>query len=153
MTKEEISNNKVAFCSEKAGLSHNMFKLLGFDSEVVAGARDLELHAYNLVYPKGYGKFSAVIYDPSHFVNFLNDNKKISKGYFKKLTEEEYYALKMGEPIKMDFSNTENEYRRLYGERLDNYVFCGDTPYYTFGFEAANKFINSNFELTETISR
>ena len=32
-------------------MAHNMFKFLGIDSEVVCGARDSEMHAYNFIYP------------------------------------------------------------------------------------------------------
>ena len=132
-----------------------MFKLLGIDSEVVVGARDLELHAYNLVYPKGYGNFPVVIYDPSHFVNFINGDKKISFGYYKALSEEEYKSLKMGEPHKIDLTKTEKLYRQLYGRNglLDDYTFDGDKPYYTFGLEASKNFIKENQESNKPIQK
>lgn len=152
---KDIRDNSVAFCSEKSGLSHNMFKLLGIDSELVVGARDSAMHAYNLVYPKGYGNFPVVIYDPSHFVNFINGDKKFSFGYCKPLSEEEYKSLKIGEPHKIDLTKTEKLYRQLYGQNglLDDYTFDGDTPYYTFGLEASKNFIKENQESNKPIQK
>ena len=113
------------------------------------------MHAYNLVYPKGYGNFPVVIYDPSHFVNFINGDKKLSFGYYKALSEEEYKSLKMGEPHKIDLTKTEKLYRQLYGCNglLDDYIFDGDTPYYTFGLEASKNFIKENQESNKPIQK
>lgn len=44
---------------------------------------------------KRYGNFSDIIYDPSHFVSFLNSDKKLLFGYYKISTEEEDKSLKM----------------------------------------------------------
>lgn len=74
-----VSENGVAFCSEKSGMAHNLFKFLGIDSEVVCGARGHEMHAYNFIYPNGYENEPMVLYDTSHFVNFINDNNKIQQ--------------------------------------------------------------------------
>lgn len=152
---KEIRDNGVAFCSEKSGLAHNMFKLLGIDSEVVVGARDSEMHAYNLVYPKGYGNFPVAIYDPSHFVSFRNGDKKISFGYYKTLNQEEYESLKNGIPYMIDLTKTESAYRKLYGWNgmLDDYSFNGDTPYYTYGLDAAKKMKNPSSEPSAPIKR
>ena len=152
---KEIRDDGVAFCSEKSGLAHNMFKILGIDSEVVVGARDAELHAYILVYPNGYGNFPVVIYDPSHFVNFLNGNKKLSFGYYKALNEEGYNSLKRGEPYRIDLTNTENTYRQLYGSTgiLDDYLFEGDNPCYTYGLDAAKRMKNQSTEPTDPTKR
>lgn len=145
---KEFGDKRASFCSEKSGLSHNMFKLLGIDSEVAIGARDLDLHAYNLVYPKGYGNFPVVIYEPSFFVNFINGDKKITFAYYKILTEEEYKSLKMGYPHKIDLTKTEKAYRDFYGcnGMLDDYTFDADTPYYIFGLEAAKNNIKNKQE-------
>ena len=48
---KSVRDNECAFCSEKAGMAHNLFKFLGIDSEVVCGARGTEMHAYNFIYP------------------------------------------------------------------------------------------------------
>ncbi len=141
-----ISNNGVAFCSEKAGMAHNMFKFLGIDSEVVCGARGSEMHAYNFIYPNGYGNEPMVLYDPSHFVNFIKDNNKLSFGFYKAFRKQDYEALKNGTPIQIDLSKTEETYRKLYGFNglLDDYSFEYETPTYIYGLENAKKYKSSN---------
>lgn len=132
-----IKNNGCAFCSEKAGLAQNMYKFLGIDSALACGYRNDELHAFNMVYPKGYENEPMVIYDPSHFVNFVQDGKKESYGYFKALNKEDYEKLINGIPIQIDLTKTEYNYRKLYGWNgsLDNAVFEGDEPTYTIGID------------------
>ena len=68
-----IRENGCAFCSEKAGMAHNMFKFLGIDSEVACGYRNDELHAFNMVYPNGYENEPMIIFDPSFFVSFIKE--------------------------------------------------------------------------------
>lgn len=141
-----IRDNECAYCSEKAGLSHNMFKFLGIDSEVVCGGRNSEIHAYNFVYPNGYGKEPIVLYDPSHFVNFIKDDRKLSFGFFKALRKEEYERLKNGESMQIDLSKTEKNYRDLYGYdgELDDYIFEDKTPIYIYGLKNAKNYKSSN---------
>ncbi|MEE0699265.1 MAG: hypothetical protein U0M66_01555 [Bacilli bacterium] len=129
---KQIRENACAFCSEKSGMSHNMFKFLGIDSEVVCGYRDLEKHAYNIIYPNGYWNEPMVIYDSSFFVNFIKGNQKLSFGYFKALRREDYQKLMSGLPLKMDLSKTEKNYRQLY-KLSEEYTFEGDTPNYIAG--------------------
>ena len=119
---KQIRDNACAFCSEKSGMAHNMFKFLGIDSEVVCGYRDSERHAYNIIYPNGYDNEPMVIYDPSFFVNFIKGGNKLSFGYFKALRREDYEKLMSGIPVKMDLSKTEKNYRQLYSFG-DEYVF------------------------------
>ena len=140
---KQISDNSCAFCSEKAGMAHNMFKFLGIDSEVVCGYRDSERHAYNIVYPNGYGNEPMVIYDPSFFVNFVMNDKKISFGYFKALRREDYEKLMSGIPIKIDLSKTEKIYRQLYSLG-DEYIFEGDTPSYIAGLDKKKELPGDN---------
>ena len=137
-----ISANGVAFCSEKAGMAHNMFKFLGIDSEVVCGARDSEMHAYNFIYPNGYGNEPMVLYDPSHFVNFIKDNNKLSFGFYKAFRKQDYEALKNGTPIQIDLSKTEETYRKLYGFNglLDDYSFEYERPTYIYGLKNAKNY-------------
>lgn len=132
-----IRENGCAFCSEKAGMAHNLFKFLGIDSEVACGYRDSELHAFNMVYPNGYGNEPIVIYDPSFFVSFIKDDQKSSFGYFKALKYDDYEKFKNGEPIKIDLTKTEENYRRLYGYNgaLDGAIFEGEQPTYSIGME------------------
>ena len=141
-----VSQNCVAFCSEKSGMAHNMFKFLGIDSEVVCGARDTELHAYNFVYPNGYGNEPMVLFDPSHFVNFIKGDCKISLGFFKAFGKQDYDALKNGTPTKIDLTKTERNYRQLYGYNgsLDEYEFEHETPTYVYGLENAKNYKKSN---------
>ena len=92
---KEIKEEKCAFCSEKSGLSHNIFKLLGIDSSLIVGKKDNESHAYNIIYPRGYNSEPAVLYDPSFSLSFTNaENRKVSMGYFKVLSAEEFEKLK-----------------------------------------------------------
>ena len=140
---KQIRDNACAFCSEKSGMAHNMFKFLGIDSEVVCGYRDSERHAYNIVYPNGYGNEPMVIYDPSHFVNFVMNDKKLSFGYFKALRREDYEKLMSGIPVKIDLSKTETNYRQLYSLG-DEYVFEGDTPSYIAGLDRKKELPGDN---------
>jgi hypothetical protein len=140
---KQIRENACAFCSEKSGMAHNMFKFLGIDSEVVCGYRDSEQHAYNIVYPKGYGNEPMVIYDPSFFVNFIKDEQKLSFGYFKALRREDYEKLMSGSPVKIDLSKTEKNYRQLYSLG-DEYVFEGDTPSYIAGLDRKKELPGDN---------
>lgn len=141
-----IREKGVAFCSEKSGMAHNLFKFLGIDSEVVCGSRNTEMHAYNFVYPNGYGNEPMVLFDPSYFVNFIKDNNKISLGFYKAFGKQDYEALKSGEPISIDLTKTEETYRKLYGYNgsLDDYVFEYQTPIYIYGLENAKDFKNSH---------
>lgn len=141
-----ISENGVAFCSEKSGMAHNLFKFLGIDSEVVCGARGNEMHAYNFIYPNGYGNEPMVLYDPSHFVNFIKNNNNLSFGFYKAFRKEDYDALKNGTPIQIDLTKTEETYRKLYGFNgsLDDYDFDYETPIYIYGLENAKNYKSSN---------
>lgn len=134
---KEIRENECAFCSEKSGSAHNMFKFLGIDSEVAIGYRDAERHAYNIIYPNGYNNEPMVIYDSSHFVNFVKGEQKLSFGYFKALKKDEYDKLMSGYPIKINLSKTEKNYRQLY-RISDEYVFDSYTPVYSIGLDRSN---------------
>lgn len=140
-----IHENGVAFCSEKSGMAHNMFKFLGIDSEVIIGARETEMHAYNFIYPNGYGNEPMVLYDPSHFVNFIKDNNKKSFGFYKAFNKQDYENFKDGTPTPIDLSKTEETYRKLYGFNgsLDDYDFENKTPTYIYGLENAKNYKNS----------
>ena len=138
-----IRENGCAFCSEKAGMAHNLFKFLGIDSEVICGARDKELHAFNMIYPNGYDNEPMILYDPSHFVEFIKGDKKISLGYFKAFKKEDYEFFKQGIPTELDLSKTEVNYRRLYGNALDGYEFKDEHPVYVYGLDASRNYIDS----------
>lgn len=144
---QTISKRGAAFCSEKAGMAHNMFKFLGIDSEVVIGARETEMHAYNFIYPNGYGNEPMILYDPSFFVNFTKDNNAISFGFFEAFGKQDYEELKKGTPIQIDLSKAEKLYRKFYGNigfSLDDYSLKYETPTYIYGLENAKNYISSN---------
>lgn len=141
-----ISENGTAFCSEKSGMAHNMFKFLGIDSEVVCGARESEMHAYNFIYPNGYGNEPMVLFDPSHFVNFRKNDNKLSFGFYKAFSKEDYELLKSGNPTQIDLTKTEENYRELYGYNgsLNDYTFDNEAPIYIYGLENAKNYKSSN---------
>lgn len=145
-----IRDNECAFCSEKAGMAHNMFKFLGIDSEVACGYRDSERHAFNMVYPNGYGNEPMVIYDPSFFVNFINDGKKFSFGYFKALGKEDYSKLSCGDFLKISLSKTEKNYKQLYNLD-DSYIFDADEPSYSIGLSKSNSRISPGEEILDEL--
>lgn len=143
---KSVRDNECAFCSEKAGMAHNLFKFLGIDSEVVCGARGTEMHAYNFIYPNGYEKEPMVLFDPSYFVSFINGNNKLSFGFYAVFRRQDYEALKNGTPTQIDLTETEETYRKLYGYNgsLDDYDFEYETPIYIFGLENAKNYKKSN---------
>ena len=73
---KQFKQCNLAFCSEVAGLTHNLFKFLGFDSELVIGARSvekgMEAHSYNLIYPRGYEGESCLLLDVSNNIKVLD---------------------------------------------------------------------------------
>lgn len=58
-------------------MAHNLFKFLGIDSEVICGARGKDLHAFNMIYPNGYGNEPMILYDPSFLLTLLRMIKNI----------------------------------------------------------------------------
>lgn len=133
---KDIKSNKCAFCSENSGLSHNMFKILGIDSSVVIGRRDNIPHAYNIIYPNGYGNSPAVLYDPSHHIDFIDkEGHKCSFGYYKVISAEDYERLKTGENITLDLSTSGKILKQLYGDNgeLDGYEMKPENPTYGIG--------------------
>ncbi len=117
---KEIAAKKIGLCSENAGLAQNIFKILGINSEIVIGTRDGNNHAYNIVFPKGYDTFPAVLYDPSFHIDFQHKNSErgTSFGYFKILTEEEYNRLLNGEVVEIETISTAHKCYKLYQNNL-----------------------------------
>lgn len=140
---KDVRNNKCAFCSEKAGMAHNLFKFLGIDSEVICGAKNKEPHAFNMIYPMGYGTEPMILYDPSYFITFIKGDEKVYLGYFKAFKKEDYEAFKQGIPMPLDLNKTELNYRRIYGDILDGYELKDETDIYVYGLDASRKYINS----------
>ena len=131
---KQISEEACAFCSEKAGMAHNLFKFMGIDSEVVCGYRDSKIHAYNILYPRGYDNEPIVLYDPSFFVSFNNENVKQSYAYYQILKKDDYEKLLAGEPIKIDLTETESQYRTYYNLGSE-FSFKGETSLYSAGLD------------------
>ena len=102
---QRISWKKICICSKNSGLAQNIFKILGIDSKLIIGARNDEPHAYNLIFPKGYGKLPAVLFDSSYTIDFVNDESKhFFFGYFKVLNDQEYNNLMFGNVTPIDIS-------------------------------------------------
>jgi hypothetical protein len=133
-----VREERIAFCSEKAGMAHNMFKFLGLDTEVVCGYRNEEGHAYNLFYPKGYGTTPVILYDPSFHIDFVKYGTKLSFGFYLSLSEEEVERFKNGEVLHKDLSKPESVYRRIYNLD-DSYECISDIPTYTYGMNLGKK--------------
>ena len=137
---KEIKDNDIAFCSEKAGLSHNMFRLLGIESSLICGTRNNEEHAYNIVYPNGYENDPAIIFDSTDHINFKNeDGNMYSFGYHKTLTDDEEIKLINGEIVELDMSTTEEEIRKLYGAHLVEYEMEEMETKYGIGIEHSSR--------------
>lgn len=84
-----IRRNGIASCSEISGLVHNFFKFLGIDSEFICGGvkgLDSGPHAYNLVYPNGYGSEPVILNDTTNFFDYT-------------LTKSEYEQFISGVPL------------------------------------------------------
>lgn len=140
---KELKKEGCAYCSERAGLAHNMFKFLGLDSEVVCGARGEDFHAYNLVYPKGYDNYPIFIYDPSFSLDFINNDEKVNLGFFKVLNQDEYNKLVSGVPLKLDFTVGKEEELCRGNYYLEGYSLENSAPTYVFGLENAARIKSS----------
>ena len=131
---KEVRDKECGLCSERAGLVQNLFKIIGIDSEWVCGYRDGQPHAFNIIYPNGYDEELAVLFDVSHFVSFINEDKKVSFGYFTVLDADLYKKLFEGTPVKVKINIAENFYRKVYN--LDStFHFEGDEVSYTVGLD------------------
>ncbi|MBO5475585.1 MAG: hypothetical protein J5982_03645 [Bacilli bacterium] len=131
---KKIKNNECAFCSEKSGLVHNLFKFLGMDSQLVIGYRDKLPHAYTIIFPNGYNNEPMFLFDVSHHVDFSDGKKHCSFGYFMGFNRKNYLQLISGNPFQIDLTKTEKWYREEY-KLDDSLVFYGDSPKYIVGLE------------------
>ena len=138
---KEIKQEACGFCSERAGLSHNMFKLLGIDSSLVCGIRKqegkkVENHAYNIIYPNGYNDTLSVIFDPSHHIKFINkEGLKQSFGYFKTLSTEDHAKMRNGETVLLDIAPSGEKLKHFYEGFLDGYEMQPESATYGIGLE------------------
>ncbi len=133
---KEFYKRNCGFCSEKAGLVHNMFKILGVDSQYVVGKRDNQNHAFNIIFPHGYGVAPAVLFDASFRLTFKNDlGQNFSCGVFKVLKQEEYEDMFSGNNTLIDFEKSVNDLFKYYllqgfSASYENAEYCmGIEPY------------------------
>lgn len=112
---KEFHETKYAFCSENTGLAHNIFKIFGIDSQFVIGKRNDENHAFNIIFPNGYGNSPAVLFDASYTIDFTNDlGNRYSLGYFKVLTPDEYNNMLSGNSTLINLQESANNLIRYY---------------------------------------
>lgn len=138
---EEFHKQKCGFCSENAGLAHNIFKILGIDSQLVMGKRNNENHAYNIIFPRGYGNQPAVLFDPSHFIDFkLENGKHYSMGYFKILTIDEYNNMLIGNGTMLDLSPSVVTLIKCYPSYLTGLIPCYEDARYSIGLDSPIQF-------------
>lgn len=141
---KEFHKNKYAFCSENTGLAHNIFKFLGIDSQFVIGKRNNENHAFNIIFPNGYGNSPAVLFDASYAINFTNDlGNRYSLGYFKVLTPEEYNNMLSGKSTPINLQGSANNLIRYY-PNLSNCTASFEDASYSIGLGDPLKIENSS---------
>lgn len=129
---KDIFNSGDAYCSERSALAHNIFKVIGIDSEIVIGFRDLEPHAYNVIFKDGYDKEPMILFDCSHFVSFISNKEHNSCAYFMGMKENKYNELISGNPFKPEMDKTERYYRHKFGFD-EKYTFEAEIPKYIVG--------------------
>jgi len=141
MSIKEIKKEECAMCSEKAGLAHNMFKFLGYDSELICGQRNGINHAYNLVFPNGYDNGPVVLYDPSHHIDYVNDmGRKVSFGYFIELDESQHNLMLVGNMVDLSTDKSVSRLERFYdmSNRCQDYKARIDNVEYGIGLRIKN---------------
>lgn len=137
---KEFHNQRCGFCSENAGLAHNIFKILGIDSQLVIGKRNDENHAYNLIFPRGYGNQPAVLFDPSYTIDFKMENgQKYSLGYFKVLSSEEYTNMLSGNKTRIDMSSSATTLLKYYSSQLSGLTPSFENASYCIGISDSLK--------------
>ncbi len=141
---KEFYKNKAAFCSENTGLAHNIFKILGIDSQFVIGKRNNENHAFNIIFPKGYGNSPAVLFDSSFTINFKDNLGNIcSFGYFKVLTDDEYNNILLGNSTPIVLEKSINDLIKYY-PILSNCIANYENASYSIGIDEQLKVENSD---------
>ena len=91
---KKFHRNRLSACAEMAGASHNLFKFLGLDCDLVTGgianSKISEFHAYNILYPEGRDTY-AIIFDAT-FTSAGMKNPIIF--YIDKKTKEDLLSFK-----------------------------------------------------------
>lgn len=133
-------------CGEIAGLSHNIYKILGIPSQFVIGKINGELHAFNIIFRYGYNQFPATLVDYTDPIKLFipEQNAVISLPLISGLTEETYNQLLNGEEVKIDTDALVNFYRK--DEILKNSIQINKNLVYSIGNEeyAKNRKVNND---------
>ena len=95
---KSFHRNKLSMCTELAGASHNLFKFLGIDCDLVATGttnsindpKIHELHAFNILYPEGRDTY-AIIFDSAFTADEM---KNPTMFYIDKETKEDLLSFK-----------------------------------------------------------
>lgn len=109
---KDIFKSELAMCSERSGLVHNIFKIIGLDSELAIGYKDSQPHAYNIIFPHGYDNEPIFLYDPSEHLKFKKEDNSFSYGYFCELSKSNYDDMLLGKPCNLNLNKTEDLYRK-----------------------------------------
>ena len=76
---------------------------------------DYNYHAFNIIFPKGYGNSPAVLFDSSYSIVFTNSlGNRYSFGYFKVLTQEEYNNMLSGNVVPINLEGSATNLIRYY---------------------------------------
>ncbi len=135
---KEFYKKNCGFCSEKTGLAHNIFKILGVDSQYVLGKRNNQNHAFNIIFPHGYDVAPAVLFDTSFKLTFTNGlGKNYSCGVFKVLKQEEYENMLSGNNTLIDFEKSVNDLLIYYS--LQNFNSNYKNAEYCIGIDSYSK--------------
>lgn len=67
----EFTKERIGFCSELAGLVHNMLIFLGYSSSVVMGTKNNDSHAFNIIYDSSFNE-PIILFDTSETVPIIH---------------------------------------------------------------------------------
>ena len=137
---KDIKNSQCGMCSERSGLTQNLFKFMGRDIELIGGYRNDEPHAYSLLYPKGYDNNVAILIDTSHVLKFLDNegNTKYNYPFYKVLKDDELIQFIENKTVNLDLTTTENEIKGYYPS-LNSYQMKKEDITYTIGHDVVNE--------------
>lgn len=123
-TYSEIRNKLLCMCIEKAVLFHNIYKILGFDSQVFFGSIEKEgipsIHAYNIIRLSPNEKRRLLVDFTD--ISFIDENGNKDVGVPAAfISDEEYEMLVRGEKITVDMSKFMELYEKKLKPRYDTY--------------------------------
>ncbi|MDE6292596.1 MAG: hypothetical protein K2L98_02820, partial [Bacilli bacterium] len=117
-------------CSEIAGLSHNIYKILGIPSQLVIGKRNGEPYAFNIIFRYGYNQFPAALVDYTDPIALSNPEKNTVTLFplISGLAEETYNQLLEGEEVKINTDDLVELYRKV--KTLENSILVSENLTY-----------------------